>query len=201
MVLCEWDGGGDWRSERFLSVNGILTPKRCCFVVFIRVHALFLVVEQTAIKIWIIVCGSRVQGSGGHALVAVTLVWCWSVRAAAGASSLATVSRCWPLGCDGGVWRAPLTPPPLALDWPWCCLWRPAVVNGPLRLYLLLPSVCVCVVVWSDCGGQYGWPTAGHDAPHVAGGHAHAPALRYGRFGGPRSGYYHAGQWRPQTGH
>ena len=51
MVLCELDGPSDWRPRRFLSVNGILTPKRCCFVVFIRVHALFLVVEQTAIKI------------------------------------------------------------------------------------------------------------------------------------------------------
>lgn len=93
MVLCEWDGSGDWRSERFLSVNGILTPKRCCFVVFIRVHALFLVVEQTAIKIWIIVCGSSVWWR--HALVVVTTLWCW-------------------VGACGSCWQEPCLPPSVA---------------------------------------------------------------------------------------
>ena len=29
MVLCELEGGGDWRFARFLSVNGLLTRKRC----------------------------------------------------------------------------------------------------------------------------------------------------------------------------
>ena len=28
-VLCESEGGGDWRLARFLSVNGLLTRKRC----------------------------------------------------------------------------------------------------------------------------------------------------------------------------
>lgn len=29
MVLCELEGGGDWRLARFLSVNGLQTRKRC----------------------------------------------------------------------------------------------------------------------------------------------------------------------------